>query len=644
MGKDLPTADPVTTMNGVSPASDGQVVNLVGFLTGALLYLLLVALVVHGARVGRRGWWSSGERLPLITGLAGLVWNLGGVVATWLGGVSLTPPPPWLLAISFAALGTLPACIVHSLFQGGERVASPGVRRTIPALAWGLSGLAALTNAAAAAGGLAVPARPAVWMLTGGFTLLTAVVLLLSRGGPVGRRGVWVAALSIFAVSSWHFEQHGAGVTWWVELLLHHASIPLALAILHQDYRFAFADLFLKHALALLALMGLSASVFTLAIVPLVFREAPQAISPGAFAMAVLLWAATAACLPLLMRASSRLVDRIVLRRVDYSDTLATLDDRLQDAGSEEAVHTAVVDALVSALHAEDVTWVPDSTPAADRRLVIAAGATLVRPDTVSEPRVAVRIGTLGGGRRLLSDDLELLGAVARLAARRLDALRVATERLEASLREQRMTQLTTEAELRALRAQINPHFLFNALTTIGYLIQAAPERALQTLLKLTDVLRGALRQSQAEFVPLQEELALVRAYLDIEMARFEDRLQVSESIGEDVLDVPVPPFVLQPIVENAIKHGIAPRREGGTVHLSARRHGEDLILTVTDPGTTGAAASVGMGVGLRNIERRLDAHFGARAALSLSTRSGAGTTVQLTLPLSGHHPIRGLS
>ena len=136
-------------------------------------------------------------------------------------------------------------------------------------------------------------------------------------------------------------------------------------------------------------------------------------------------------------------------------------------------------------------------------------------------------IGQLTGGRRLLSDDLATLEAIAVVVARRIDAIRITNERYEREIREQEIGKLATEAELRALRAQINPHFLFNALTTIGYLIQTAPPRALETLLRLTALLRAVLR-SEGEFTTLGRELEIVESYLDIERARFEQRLRVT--------------------------------------------------------------------------------------------------------------------
>jgi two-component system LytT family sensor kinase len=142
-------------------------------------------------------------------------------------------------------------------------------------------------------------------------------------------------------------------------------------------------------------------------------------------------------------------------------------------------------------------------------------------------------VGALRGGRRLLSDDLALLEAAALAAARRIDALRVARERWDREVREREMRQLATEAELRALRAQLNPHFLFNALTTIGHLLQEAPDRALSTLLRLTGLLRAVLRPTVGELATLAEEMEIVEAYLAIEQARFEERLRVRVDVPE---------------------------------------------------------------------------------------------------------------
>src|SRR6185295_13153416 len=180
--------------------------------------------------------------------------------------------------------------------------------------------------------------------------------------------------------------------------------------------------------------------------------------------------------------------------------------------------------------------------------------------------RLSIR--DLAGGRRLLSDDIVLLERSALFVTRRIDTVRSMEERYRHEVQEQEMRKLAAEAELRALRAQINPHFLFNALTTIGYLIQTSPERALGTLMRLSGLLRGVLRSGE-EFVTIGEELDLIEAYLDIERARFEDRLRVCIDVPWELRQLSIPALVIQPLVENAIKHGISECLSGGEVRIT---------------------------------------------------------------------------
>ncbi len=157
------------------------------------------------------------------------------------------------------------------------------------------------------------------------------------------------------------------------------------------------------------------------------------------------------------------------------------------------------------------------------------------------------------------------------MAARRIDAVRTAQERMDRNIREQEMSRLATEAELRMLRSQIHPHFLFNALTTIGYLIQTSPQRALGTLMRLSSLLRTVLRSGR-EISSLGEELNIISTYLDIERARFEDRLSVHIDIAMELRDLNIPSLLLQPLVENSIKHGISKSSQGGEIRISADR------------------------------------------------------------------------
>ncbi|MEZ5419130.1 MAG: histidine kinase, partial [Vicinamibacterales bacterium] len=196
--------------------------------------------------------------------------------------------------------------------------------------------------------------------------------------------------------------------------------------------------------------------------------------------------------------------------------------------------------------------------------------------------------------------------------------------------------RLAAEAELKALRAQINPHFLFNALNTIGYLIESAPPRALKTLLRLTSLLRSVLT-SDGEITTLGREIDLVNHYLDIEKERFEERLRVTVDVPAALRVLPIPCLIVQPLVENAVKHGVAPSIPGGHVHiaagLDAGRGTPTLVITVENTGAPlTAPADDATRVGLGNVERRLAGHYGRAATLVLRAVDGV-TRAEIRLP-----------
>jgi two-component system, LytTR family, sensor kinase len=632
-------------MTGMPEPVIGPVVNLLGFLTGAALYVMLVALVWRERTRERTPFLSAPSALPLLTGVCGVVWNVGALRSFGLASLGVGQPWPIEVAIAFSALGFLPAVVVHSLLESRERSAARWARDLGVVAAYGLSGCAALMQLLAAASGEAVPSRAALWLLTIGFTSLIGLLLAGTRRQPVGRSGIWVAALSIFAVSALHFVRHEGNESWLVELVGHQASLPLALAILHQDYRFAFADLFLKNAIALLLLMALTLGWFSGIVVPILHAEG-QGETP-IMLVSVALSMATAVCFPLLQRAANWLVDRAVLRRPNYEELLAGFGSDVAQAQSDERVLEIVEAGIASAFGATaarvdvtavDETHAPPVVVGADIRqwIHVPAAAALLRLQTVDPPQPALVVGALAGGRRLLSDDVRLLEEVSRIASRRIDSIRVSQERMVRSLEEQEMHQLLTEAELRALCAQLHPHFLFNALTTIGHLIQTAPSRALETLLKLTGVLRGVLQRANADSSTLGDEIDLVTAYLDVERARYEERLRVAIDVAPTLRDAVVPSLLLQPLVENAVRHGIAPIRGGGQVTIRAMRTEARLRIAVEDTGVGFDPSSTAPdGVGLTNARRRLEVRYGSAASLTLSSTKGAGTLALIELPWS---------
>ncbi|MGJ5817515.1 sensor histidine kinase [Paludibaculum fermentans] len=177
------------------------------------------------------------------------------------------------------------------------------------------------------------------------------------------------------------------------------------------------------------------------------------------------------------------------------------------------------------------------------------------------------------------------------------------------------------EASFLALRAQLNPHFLFNCLNSIRALISEDPPRAQHAVTMLSSLLRYTLQSGERADVPLSEELAMVDEYLDLELMRFEDRLRVVQDIPPETLTARLPPMLLQTLVENALKHGIARHTAGGTVHLSAVLRDSQLQLSVSNPGTLEAKPESG-GIGLENARRRLQLRYGDRARLELAQQS----------------------
>jgi len=233
-----------------------------------------------------------------------------------------------------------------------------------------------------------------------------------------------------------------------------------------------------------------------------------------------------------------------------------------------------------------------------------------------------ILLGSRHGGQRYLSEDLDALGRTSAEISERVEALR-----------NQEMNRLVSQAELRALQSQINPHFLFNALNTLfGSIPREAPE-ARHMVLNLADIFRYFL-QSERTYVPLSREMQIVRAYLEVEQLRLGDRLRVELQVDEAALDVPVPVLSVQPLVENAIKHGVAPSAEGGYVRVKVQLRLNELRIYVENSGTSNPDVASGTGVGLRNVRRRLEICYGSGASLDLAFNVER-TTAEISIPMA---------
>lgn len=333
---------------------------------------------------------------------------------------------------------------------------------------------------------------------------------------------------------------------------------------------------------------------------------------------------------PSLHRAVSWIVDRGLLRRPEYGALARTFAEQSDRVANPAELFALAEKSLRQALHVESVRVAPASE---------AGSAVVGEPIRVSAPHAeyVLLISPTPGGRRLLAEESVFLHAIGREITRRLEALEFERERRERQFREERLQHLLTEAELKALRAQVDPHFLFNTLNTIADLITSNPPKAETMTERLAEFFRYTLMRTERTSATLDEELQFVRHYLDIEQVRFGDRLRVQFYADPDVTHEMVPALILQPLVENAIRHGLAPKPEGGRISVSAAREGQFVRIQVTDDGVGIRNGSMRTnGIGLQNVRERLQALYGDGARMNIDSSFVHGTCVSLFLPANG--------
>src|SRR6478736_64639 len=212
--------------------------------------------------------------------------------------------------------------------------------------------------------------------------------------------------------------------------------------------------------------------------------------------------------------------------------------------------------------------------------------------------------------------------------------------RIQIKLEEQE--RMLLHARMEALKNQINPHFLFNTLNSVSSLVRFDPDTAREMIIKLAKILRRLLNSSDS-FVPLREEVEFIDNYLDIEVVRFgRDKLRVIKELEPESLEMLVPAMLLQPLVENSIKHGLASKIEGGSIYLRSRRGAKAIIIEVEDDGVGMGAAQLiekpnglgGTGIGMANVAERLKVLYGDTARMTIDSQDGKGTLVRLRLPI----------
>lgn len=597
---------------------ESLIVNTLGHAAGILIFGNFLALVLWSRSPKRRA-----RRLAILAAALALAWNLASATVLVMGERD-TLLERAIAGAAFCALSLLPAVLLDLCLL--DRF--PALVRT----GYVLSAIATVAHAAELVAGAGSYHRAGLGLITVGFGLLTviAVVCILWSSGENPRvlssRLLAAMSLFLFAISFVHFSEGQSHQAWSTELAFHHAGIPLALFVLLQDYRFVFLDAFIRF-LANGLLAGLFGLALAASFVHLDF--AAQAV------VATLLLAIFATLRGTLLR----LLSRIVFRQADPGALLNELrgSPAAQAADAESYIRESAL--KIAAFMKTNLALLPEnsSVPAPgvvfpaliselpDSKELRRKGVEVVVPLRLQDEQSrSFGLGERQGGRRYLSTDLETLARLAGCVAEQADRIR-----------QTEMQRLVFEAELRALQAQIHPHFLFNALNTLYGIIPRQATEARKMLLNLAEVFRYFL-QAEKPYIRVEEELQVIKAYLSIEQLRLGNKLQIAIDVEESALRERIPALSIEPLVENAVKHGIAPQAEGGVVRVEVKREDGGVRVCVHDSGggfngrdSHGAVEHAG--IGLKNVSRRLELCYGPAARLQIESTPSGSTVSFLT-------------
>lgn len=582
-------------------------VNTIGNTAGALLFGVIIVLLL-------RDWRIHGirqTRLSLIAGLLALGWNIGSLIA-------LAAADPGSLAIrivtiaSFSTLSLLPAVLLQ--------VALQRTRRLIVAGGYIVSACAIALQFS----DLFYPSIPlqqgALYSIVVGFGALTLAAFITRPRNleKSKQRSEWIslACLALFTSSFLHFGyQHGSS-PWASEIAWHHLVIPVALIVLLQDYRFLLLDTFIRFLVN-----AATAVVYVVSVLILNQRFGLWALTRHSMFLTGIDLAAL--CVSLILFASFRnaaqtWVTRVIFRRQNLDECVKAISKLASGAASEDELLSRA-SALVANHFRTDVctiSAVPGKHFQSETRIPIRFSSGETR---------TLFVGARRGGRRYLSEDLAEMRQLGSSIVEQVERFRSGE-----------LKRLATQAELRALQAQINPHFLFNAFNTLYGTIDRRSREARRLVLNLAELFRYLLQGDRA-VIALSEELRIVEAYLEIESLRLGDRLQTELAATEDALSALIPVLSVQPLVENAIKHGIAPKHDGGKVSVRAQHTASGLLITVEDTGIgferSREREQTGAGMGLENVRRRLELCYGPASQLQIES-SSEGSVVRFLVPV----------
>jgi two-component system LytT family sensor kinase len=594
----------------------------------ALFSILLYLFFLDWRRSGR-----DRSRVSAWAAALALLWNIGDLVVL-APGFQENFTVHILHAISFSALSFLPPVLYHIWFR----------QRYSPlwAIGYVLSTIGAGLHLWAHFANPISPHRTALTLIVIGFGGLTIISVALDlRQTPrhwIVARFAAAMCLLLFSISVIYFDNKAGH--------FHHAGIPLSLFILLIDYRFLLLDAFLRFAVRSTLASGVGLLGFFL---ESRFRFIERAA--GNQFEAALTFIGVCVVLIAFTKLSSpveQICTRLLFRRPRVEPVLEALRNS-QTGEHDEDNYLNQARQIIEVFFECQISQLQDRLQAAELEdlpgpIVLLEKARPPACASISWAEAALPLrfsrgdarlllfGPRRGGRRYLSDDVALLARFGKI-------IEVQVERG----RHLEMQALASKAELKALQAQINPHFLFNSFNTLYGTISRDNGEARRLVLNLADVFRYFLR-SDRTFITLEEELKIVRAYLEIEALRLGPKLTTAIQVADDLLKAEIPVLSIQPLVENAVKHGVAPRSIKGLVSLNVWSEENHLQVQVVNTGGKFNAHSRNGdtdGVGLTNVRRRLMLCFGFDSELYISSKDGY-TIVGFSMPLV-RRPAGGL-
>ena len=609
--------------------------DLTGFTTGLLVTGLLLVLTLRASKLPGTPFTN------IVFAICGLLWSAGGLAATVLLAMGMHYSSRAVVmsrAIHFAA-AVLASIPILGIWRPYARHAwQTKAARILNVLVYAVTGPTVVLLLADALFTAPVPLSKLAH--AGGIAcmilLLLAAGILLRPGSTPS--GVFapslvvvitgaIGALTLTVAQHVHASSRELSST--LIAVGGHSLLLLCFCTLFLFARFRYADIFIRYSVRIV-LAGSFAAF-------LGFTAALQNPAEHVLALTLILYALLLS-FPFLDQRFAAAVNHWLFHPPDFALASHQLSDTLRHLDSEEDIARAVEASVKVTLQLNDASL----TPLTDHPATFLDGEPVELdlkwrvPISVAGQIMYVLWIQPGAARPgLVTHDINYLRSVAALCGNRLDLLRRERETVAQRSREALLLQQVTEAELRALRAQVNPHFLFNSLNTIADLIVRDPPRAETMTLRLAAVFRHVLTQSARPLTSIRDEIEFLRTYLNIEEVRFGDRLKVDIDMAPGTAAIEIPSLITQPLVENALKHGLAPKTGTGRLWISAGLDSDDVWLRVEDDGL-GWQAGVpgsGLGVGLTNVAERLRALYGERAGLKFEPREGGGTRVTLRIP-----------